>query len=217
MNAREAFARLRRLGIPVIETADAAAALQQSTYAASKTLSRLAESELVTQVRHGMWWIDSKVDPYRLAEYLTAPLPSYLSLQTALHLRGMIEQIPETFYAVSLARTQAITTNVGLFSVHHMAPELFGGFERTREGVRLATPEKALFDLAYLSGGRSRFFTTLPELELPRSFRWPELKRWVDRVPATRRRTMVRRRLARILAGDPVPPWLRSAQPAVSA
>src|ERR1041384_8164750 len=73
MNAHEAFARLRRLGIPVIETADAAAGLQQSTYAASKTLSRLAESELVTQVRHGTWWIDSKVDAYRLAEYLTAP------------------------------------------------------------------------------------------------------------------------------------------------
>lgn len=213
MNAAEAFAQLRRLGIPVIETADAAAALHQSPYAASKTLSRLAETKLVTQVRHGMWWIDSTVDPYRLSEYLTAPLPTYLSLQTALHLRGMIEQIPETYYVVSLARTQTITTNVGLFSIHHMAAELFGGFEQTREAVRLATPEKALFDLAYLSGGRSRFFTSLPELELPRRFRWAELERWVDRVSAIRRRTMVIRRLARLLAGEAVPRWLRDVPP----
>jgi predicted transcriptional regulator of viral defense system len=213
MNASAAFAQLRRLGIPVIETADAAAALHQSSYAASKTLSRLAEAKLVTQVRHGMWWIDSTVDPYRLSEYLTAPLPTYLSLQTALHLLGMIEQIPETYYVVSLARTQTITTSVGLFSIHHLAAELFGGFEQTQQDVRLATPEKALFDLAYLSGGRSRFFTSLPELELPRRFRWAELERWVDRVSAVRRRTMVIRRLARLLASEAVPRWLRDLPP----
>jgi predicted transcriptional regulator of viral defense system len=177
MNAADAFARLRRLGVPVIETADAAAALGQSTYAASKTLSRLAAHGLVTPVRHGTWWVDAQVDPYRLAEYLTAPLPSYLSLQTALHLRGMIEQIPEVHYAVSLARSQRIVTSAGTFSIHHIAPELFGGFEHTKEGIALATPEKALFDMAYLAGGASRLFTTVPELELPRGFRWAEVRR----------------------------------------
>jgi hypothetical protein len=88
----------------------------------------------------------------------------------------MIEQIPEILHAVSLARTQTIATSVATYSIHHIAPELFGGFEQTREGVRLATPEKALFDLAYLSGGRSRLFTSVPELELPRGFRSQELR-----------------------------------------
>lgn len=78
MNARDALARLRRLKVPVIETADAAAALQQSTFATSKTLGRLAASGLVTPVRHGVWWLDGQVDPYRLAEHLTAPFPAYL-------------------------------------------------------------------------------------------------------------------------------------------
>ncbi len=55
-------------------------------------------SSLASPVRHGTWWVGATVDAYRLPEYLTAPLPSYLSLQTALHLRGMVEQIPEVLY-----------------------------------------------------------------------------------------------------------------------
>ncbi len=214
MNARDALSRLRKLGVPVIETADAAAALGQSTFAASKTLSRLAQSGLLTQVRHGVWWIDGHVDPYRLAEHVTLPLPNYLSLHTALHLRGMIEQIPEVVYVVSLARTQAIVTTAATYSVHHVAPELFGGFEQTREGIRLATQEKTLFDFAYLSGGRSRLFTHVPELQLARGFRWQELQRWVQRVPSARRRTLVTRRLGLLVASSSAPAstprWLRA-------
>ncbi len=195
MNAREAFARLQRLRIPVLSTADAAAALEQSAFAASKTLTRLAESGLVTSIRHGSWWIGERLDAYRLPEFLTAPMPSYLSLQTALHLRGMIEQIPEILYVVSLARTQRITTRVGSFSVHHVAPEVFGGFEETAAGVKLATAEKALFDLAYLSGGRSRVFAAVPELEIPAKFQWREVRRWIGRIASPRGRTLVVRRL----------------------
>jgi predicted transcriptional regulator of viral defense system len=203
MNASEAFARLQRLKIPVVATADAAAAFDQSTYAASKTLSRLAQSGLVTAVRHGTWWVGARADPYRLPEYLTAPMPSYLSLQTALHLRGLIEQIPEVFYVVSLARTKRIGTRAGVFSVHHIAPELFGGFDETTAGVKLASAEKALFDLAYLSGGRSRLFTAVPELEIGKTFRWRELRRWVSRVPSRRARTLVEERIERFAGRRP--------------
>jgi predicted transcriptional regulator of viral defense system len=200
MNGREAFARLRRLGVPALTTADAAVALQQTTFAASKTLARLAESGLVTSARHGTWWLEGRVDPYRLPDYLTAPLPSYLSLQTALQLHGLIEPIAEVFYVVSLARSQRIETTAGTFSVHRVAPPLFGGFTESAGGVKLATPEKAMFDLAYLSGGRSRLFTSLPELELPRSFRKTELHRWLDRIPSARGRTLTARKLEALLS-----------------
>ncbi|MDQ3032070.1 MAG: type IV toxin-antitoxin system AbiEi family antitoxin domain-containing protein [Myxococcota bacterium] len=200
MNAREALARLRALGVPAIRTSDAAAALGQSTSAASRTLSRLAESGLVRPVRQGAWWIDGAVDPHRLPEYLTSPQPSYVSLHTALHLRGLVEQIPEIIYAASLARTQRIATSAGTVSIHHLAPEVFGGFEETDAGIKLATAEKALFDFAYLSGGRSRVFTSLPELELPRGFRRTELRRWIRRIPSKRGRTLTAERLERMLA-----------------
>ena len=195
MNSRDALARLIALQIPVIDTADAAAALGQSPFAASKTLARLAESALVTQVRHGTWWLGRDVDPDRLASFITAPFPAYISLQTALYRRGMIEQIPEILYLVSLARTQRVDTSAGTFSIHHVTPELFGAFEETKSGACLATPEKAIFDLAYLSGGRSRLFASVPELEVPSSFRWRELRRWIARVASPRARTLTTRRL----------------------
>jgi predicted transcriptional regulator of viral defense system len=199
MNPTDALATLRRLGVPALDTADAAAALGLTTAAASQTLTRLARAGLVLSVRHGTWWLEEVLDPLRLPEYLTAPLPAYVSLQTALHRHGLIEQIPEVLYAVSLAKTQKVKTKVGTFSVHHMAPEVFGGSEETERGAKVATAEKALFDFAYLSSGRSRLFTSLPELELPRGFKRKELSRWVAKIPSVRSRTLTSQKLDELL------------------
>ena len=40
------------------------------------------------------------------------------------------------------------------------------------EGIKIAVPEKALLDVFYLSSTRSRLFTKLPELEIPKKFSW---------------------------------------------
>jgi predicted transcriptional regulator of viral defense system len=200
VNSAEAYATLRKLGVPVIRTSDAAAALRLSTSAASKTLTQLARAGLAVALRPGTFWLNGDVDAYRLPEYLTAPFESYVSLHSALHLRGMVEQIPEVIYAASLARTQRVNTGVAGFSFHHLAPEVFGGYEQLPSGAKLATPEKALFDFAYLSAGRSRLFHALPELELPRGFRRSELKRWLAKIPAERSRTITERKLTEFLA-----------------
>jgi len=205
VTAAQAFALLRELGMPAVTTSDAAAALGSSVTAAAKTLARLQQSGLVTSVRHGLWWLDSHVDPFRLPSYLTAPLESYLSLQTALHWHGVIEQIPEVVYAVSLARTQRITTRAATFSIHHVAPELFGGYDRAQGGVHLATVEKALFDFAYLSAGRSRLFTALPETEYPAGFRHAELRRWLARIRSARARTITANKLEQLLGSAAKP------------
>jgi hypothetical protein len=68
--------------------------------------------------------------------------------------------------------------------------------------VRLASAEKALFDFAYLSAGRSRLFTALPELELPKTFRRAELKRWLEKVPSVRARSITDRKLHELLSGS---------------
>ena len=200
MNTRDALGRLRSLRVPAATTSDASAVLGLSVEAASHTLRRLASSGLVTPVRRGLWALSDQVDPLALAEYVTAPYPSYVSLQTALYRRSMITQIPSSIYLVSLARSDRVETGVGTYSVHHIRPELFGGFEHdSGSGTKLAVPEKALFDFLYLSPTRGRLFAALPEIELPRRFRRSALREWIDRIPSARSRTIVARKFEDVL------------------
>ena len=94
MNASEALSRLKKLGVPVATTADAAAVLGLSSSAASHTLRRLAAAQLIAAVREGVWALTDQPDRLGLIEYVTAPYPGYLSLQSALYQHGMIDQIP---------------------------------------------------------------------------------------------------------------------------
>jgi len=194
MNATEAYARLQQLGVPVVATIDAAQVLGQSVDAANKTLKRLAGASLVTPVVRGVWALSRTVDPLLLPEYLTAPLPSYVSLQTALHQHGMIEQIPAVMYVVSLSRTRRVRTRFGTFSIHRVAPEFFGGFEMLESGVKMATPEKAFLDVLYLSATRNRLFARLPEIEIPRRFDRKVAEKWMAAITSRQLARIVRRR-----------------------
>ena len=200
MNAASALARLRGLAKPVVTTEETILLLGTSPSAATQTLRRLAAAGLVKRVRHGLWAVDLAVDPLVLPEYLTAPLPSYVSLQTALYLHGMVDQIPQVIYAASLARTRRVRTSLGTFSIHRVAPTFFGGFETgAGSGIRLATPEKALLDILYLGPARSRLFAHLPEIEIPKRFDRRRARAWLERLPAGPRRTSVERRLDALL------------------
>ena len=201
MNGAKALGLLRRLGTPAFSTSDAAACLGLTVEAASKTLRRLQAERLARFVRRGLWTLDEQVEPLALAEYLTAPRPSYVSLQSALYLHGMIEQIPSVVYVVSLARSHRVPTALGTFSVHRVAPAFFGGFQVSpRSGAKIATPEKALLDVCYLSAGRSRLFASLPELELPSAFRSGTAGAWIAKIRSARLRTVVTRRFTELTA-----------------
>lgn len=203
MTAVEVLGRLRALGVLAVTTSDAAAAVGLSIEASSHALRRLASAGLVTPVRKSLWALQESPDPLSLADYITAPHPSYVSLQTALHLHGMIEQIPNVTYLVSLGRTAQVRTRIGTYSVHHVGPQFFGGAARDpRTGVRLASPEKALVDFLYLSPTRSRLFARLPELELPRGFNRTEARRWGSLIPSARVRTIVARQLDHLLGSS---------------
>jgi len=200
MMSREILARLRSLRLPAVTTADVAATIGMSVPAASHALRRFAEVGLVTPVRKGLWALQERADPLVLADHVTAPYPSYVSLHTALYQHGMIDQIPDTTYLVSLARSARIDTGAGTYSVHHIQPELFGGFTvDPQSGVKMATPEKALVDFLYLSPTRTRLFAALPELTLPPGFRVREARAWLVRVASSRLRTITTARLNAIL------------------
>ncbi len=198
MTAMEAVARIGKMR-PAISTADAALLFETSVPAASKMLARLARARLVVPIRRGLWGIGERVEPLALPSYLTSPYPSYVSLQTALYTHGMISQVPAVIYVASLDRTQRIETTVGTYSVLRVAPEFFGGFEISEAGIALATPEKALLDVFYLSGTITRRFAALPELELPANFRVAQARAWIAKIPSKRLRTIVDARLRAVL------------------
>lgn len=80
---------------------EAAALLHQNIDAASKMLDRLARSGLLVKIRRGLWTLP-QTDPFKISGFLTSPFQSYASLQSALYFHGMIFQIPEVIYVVSL-------------------------------------------------------------------------------------------------------------------
>jgi predicted transcriptional regulator of viral defense system len=138
--------------------------------------------------------VSPPIDPLLVPEHLTAPFPAYVSLQTALWHHGLVEQVPAAIFAVSLGRTRRLSTSVGSFAIHRLAPEVFGGFETLPSGVKIATREKALFDLLYLSATRARIFAALPELAIPKSFRRRAGEAWIDRITSPALAAMVRRK-----------------------
>ena len=206
MNSTTALQQLQQLGAPVFETRDVSALLRVKPANASVLLARLAGRGLVHRLARGRWSLGTTPGRALVAEQVAAPWPAYLSLQTALFRHGMVEQVPSVQYAVTLGRARRVRTPAGTVSLHRMPPALFGGYEVAEDGAKVATAEKALFDLAYLSPTRSRLFVHLPELELPRRFRWAEVNRWIRKIAGISRRAFVTRKLAQLQPRLGLPP-----------
>lgn len=188
------FAALDRLG-PTVTTGEAAAALNVSTSQASRLLRTLEASGLARHVRYGLWIIGSDpIDPRALVEEITRPYPAYVSFDSALSAHGMIDQVPRGISVASLDSAKRVRTELGTYAVHHLPPELFGGWIE-RDGIKVARPEKALFDLAYVSAVHSGRPRRIPELDLPAGFDSDELDRWLTRIHSPRVRTLTSRAL----------------------
>ena len=199
MRTTDAYGELLQIGRPVVETREAAARLRASTSNTSHLLRSVERAGLVRRLRHGLWALDPDVDASVIAPYLTAPFPAYVSLWSALARHDMIEQIPRQIFVASLARTRSITTTIGTYSIHHLAPELFTGFDGSPERGYLATPEKALFDSVYVRAPRgARMF--FPELSLPEGFDDRRFEQWISEIKSPRLRTLVSRGLETALA-----------------
>jgi hypothetical protein len=110
----------------------------------------------------------------------------------------MIEQIPKMIFAVSLDRPRTVETPLATYSIHHVVPEVFGGYTGDDRQGFFATPEKALFDSIYLPSAQRRT-AHLPELELPSGFDHAAIDYWVNRIHASWLRTKVGQSLERVL------------------
>lgn len=201
MTSLEALRRLQALGSS-FTTNDAAACLRVPPKQASVVLGRLAQAGHVQRLQRGRWAFGDRLHPFAVPEVLTAPTPSYVSLQSALHHHGLIEQIPQVVYAVTLGPTRRVRTPIGNVSFHKVAPHFFFGFETdVRLRAKIAVPEKALVDFFYFRPARSRLFRALPELELPRGFSFARARKMAGRIQAEPRRQLVLRMLDEVQKG----------------
>jgi predicted transcriptional regulator of viral defense system len=199
MSAAAMYATLRRLSVPVLTTAEAAAALKTSGSAASRGLRTLEAQGLVRRLRHGLWTLaDEPLDPRAIVNELTRPFPAYISFQSALAARGAIDQIPREISVASLAKPRRIETQLATYVIHRLPPALFGGFQES-DGVALATVEKALFDYFYVASASGQTRARLPELDLPANFSRKQLESWLARIQSERLRTRVRGAIERAL------------------
>lgn len=199
MTLVEALAKMEALGQPLFETKDVAALLGVENSNANKIVSRLAQGGLIIPVRRGKWALRTNLNRLAIAEHLTSPYPAYVSLQSALYHHGMISQIPAVTYVVSLARTRRYQTPVGTFSIHHVDPDFFFGYELDETGrAKMASPEKALADIFYFSPTKIRLFAKLPEIELPPRFDWSKTLKMARQIKSPARRRFVTERLTSI-------------------
>ncbi len=198
MRATDAYGELLRMNRTIVTTREAAARWQVEQRTAGRRLRALEQAGLVRRLRRGLWALDPNIAPFVAVPYLTAPYPAYVSFWSALSHHGMIEQIPGRISVASLDRARSITTSIGTYTIHHLAPGLFGGYRGSDETGYLATPEKALFDTVYVrtAAGSRAFF---PELSLPRNFEDAQMKEWTGRIEALRLRTLVSRRLREVV------------------
>lgn len=88
---------------------------------------------------------------------------SYVSLQSALAFHGLIPEYVPVVTRVTTSRPEILETELGDHVFRHIRPAHFFGFLRQEvargQEAFIATPEKALLDLVYLTpgGGREAF------------------------------------------------------------
>jgi hypothetical protein len=166
-----------------------------SVQSAARVLQSMARNGLVTHVTRGLWAITSHPDfsPYAVLPFILdaqrtptvaepwntpidiaaanqhASRAGYVSFVSALHLHGMLSQIPREIHVAVPRQRHALDTSVARYVFHRLTQyreaETVSGDRWGR--FALATPAQALVDTMYVSVHRGRHFAHLPEIELP--------------------------------------------------
>ncbi len=126
-------------------------------------LIRWVKAGKLVQLRRGLYAL---AEPYRK----TNPHPflianrmkkaSYVSLQSALAYHGLIPEHVPVVTSVTTGRPEQLRTELGGFTFRHIKKAVFKGFQKievaTGQFAFIASPEKALADLLYLTPGSEK-------------------------------------------------------------
>ena len=155
----------------IFTTRDFAGYSSISMSAASKRLLRLADKKLLTRITKGLWANISHpwFHPLACVPYLLGKEQGYVSFLTALHLHGLLSQIPKTMQIATTGHARTLNSPVGHYEFLQIKPELMKQgtkWSDTHLPYLIATAEKALIDTLYLSTRKNRRFARLPEVDI---------------------------------------------------
>lgn len=190
---------IRRLGRPVFTSHELVTISGKSASTIAQSLKRLAQQGLLTKIYRGVWAeaAPRPLSPFEVIPHLFPRQRVYVSFISALHLHGIVEQIPQVITLASTSHSNTIRTKAGVFSVHQIAPAFFNGFDwyKGDGSFLIAEPEKALIDSLYLSSRKKKQFGHFPELHFPQEFSFKKAAQWVKRIPEEKIRLYVLKRL----------------------
>lgn len=138
---------------------------------ASRALGRLARQGVVVRATRGVW---AQPDHPRFTPCAAVPLllgneHGYVSFLSAMHLHGLIAQIPGSVQVATTGHPRRLATPFGRYEFLRIQPSMMlDGIapSATDPPYNLATAAKALLDALYIATRKRRRFARLPELDI---------------------------------------------------
>ena len=123
-------------------------------------LSRWVKAGRLIQLRRGVYSLAPawrKVEPHPFVVANRLQRGSYVSLQAALAFFGIIPEHVPVVTSVGPGRRETVRNALGTFRFNHVSETMLFGYSLVEVAARqfafIASPEKALLDLVYLSPG----------------------------------------------------------------
>lgn len=202
MRKQSIISFIKKIGRPVFTSSELAAVSGKSLSATVQALNYLQKQGVVFKIYRGIWAevLPNSVSLYSVIPFLFPSQRVYVSFISALHFYGIIEQIPQVVTLASTGHSKTVTTKLGTFSVHQIAPAFFDGFDWYKDegSFLIAEPEKALVDCLYLAGCKKKQFAYFPELDFPKTFSFEKAKEWIKKIPNPKVRLFAKHKLATI-------------------
>ncbi|MEI7580016.1 MAG: hypothetical protein WCJ58_08380 [bacterium] len=122
----------------------------------------LISSKILTQLEKGKYFVTSKKpSEFEIAQFVYSP--SYISLESALNVYGILSQFPFEITSISLKKTTTKEIIGKTFTYSQIKKSLFTGYIK-KDNYLIALPEKALFDYFYLISKAVKTDTYLGEM-----------------------------------------------------
>jgi predicted transcriptional regulator of viral defense system len=143
-----------------------------------RQLDRWVKSGKIVQLRREVYLLQKPycaIPPHSFMAANFLRRASYVSLQSALSYYGMIPEHVPVVTSITGGRPEEVDTPIGRFLFRHVQSRLFFGFVEKEiapgQTVLIATPEKALADLLYLTPGcDERAYVAELRVERPEPF-----------------------------------------------